>query len=340
MIASVVHDQWRASRELDILLRQREPLGSSFELSHFGPWLDQMTQLARPGTPFWSCVQTELPTEVTAQIEALLEPNTPLPRLLQAEQIRQLALGGVAAGARGLWFSSTTPLDGSDGESQLRRLMLELINYELALIEPWGMGGQRLGELPCDNAEIRVVALATERSRLLIPTYVQPQAQLACRPTAGDNALVIAGVSDSTDVFLVSHVGLTPLRKHRISGGLKIELDAELADSLLLLTEDPLVVTHINRTVIESKRRVVELEQELASRQLADFESSAVRELLASSQRVETWETARQALQTSRELAKAKDLSSAFRFARQANREINKLQADVWRGMVAIGPIP
>ena len=334
-IGAVLRDPWRASRELDILLQRRAPLGSSFELSHFGPWLDQMTQLARPGTPFWCCVQTELAAEVTEQIGALMHLDVPLPRVLQVEQIRQLALAAVAAGARGLWFPSTTTLAGSDPEEQLRRLTLERINRELALIEPWAMGGQRLGEVPCDNAELRVVALATERSRLLIPTYVQPFAQFACRPTAGGNAMVIAGVSDSTDVFQISHVGLTPLKKQRISGGLKIELEAELADSLLLMTEDPLVVTHINRTVVEHKRRVVQLEQELADRLLADFETSSARQLLATPDRVETWETARLALQTSRDLAQANDLSSAFRFAHQANRELSKLQADVWRGMTA-----
>lgn len=58
MIAEVRRGQWRASREFDILLRDRQPLGSSFPLSHFGPWLDQMSQLARPGTPFWCGVQT------------------------------------------------------------------------------------------------------------------------------------------------------------------------------------------------------------------------------------------------------------------------------------------
>ena len=285
-------------------------------------------------------MQTELAADVTEQIQALVDVDVPVPRVLQVEQMRQLALAAVASGARGLWFPSTTALDGSDPESQLRRLMLELINYELALIEPWGMGGQRLGEVPCDNAELRVVALATERSRLLIPTYIQPYAQFACRPTAGANGLVIAGVSDSTDVFQVSHIGLLPLKKQRISGGLKIQVEPELADSLLLLTEDPLVVTHINRTVMESKRRVVELEQELADRLLADFETSAARQLLATPDRVETWETARLALQTSRDLVQANDLSSAFRFARQSNRELSKLQADVWRSMTADWPYP
>ncbi len=223
--------------------------------------------------------------------------------------------------------------DASDPDTELRRLMLELINYELELVAPWGMGGHRIGEVPCDNAELRVVALATERSRLLIPTYVQANAQFACRPTTGDSKMVIAGVADSTDVFQLSHVGLQPLKKQRISGGLRVEVDAELADSLLLLTEDPLVVTHINRTVAASKRRVIELELQLAERLLSDFETAAARKLLSKPERIEAWETARQALRTSRDLAQAKDYSSAFQFARRANRELSQLQTDVWREM-------
>ena len=333
LIADVRRNQWRASRDLDILLRVREPLGSSLPLSHFGPWLDQMTQLVRPGTPFWSSVQTELSPTITEQTRILGNHDRPLPRVVQVEQIRQLALSAIASGARGLWFRSQTPLSNKNFDTQLRRMMLELVNHEITLIEPWGMGAERLGEVRCENAELRVVALATERSRLLIPTYVQPNAQFACRPTVGGNVMVIAGVAESTDVFILSHVGLTPIQKQRISGGLRIELQPEFADSLLLLTEDPLVVTHISRAVSQSKRRVVQLEQDLTDRLLAEYETSASRQLLETPERIDTWETARLALQTSRDLARANDYSAAFRFARQANRTLTQLQAAAWSEM-------
>jgi hypothetical protein len=331
LIAAVERDRWQASRALDILLHCREPLGSSFELSHFGPWLDQLNQLTRPGTPFWSCVQTSVAPGVVSQVEALTGLEAPLPATLQAEQIRQLALASVAAGARGLWFRSSSPLDAADPETQWRRWVIEWVNAELALIEPWAMGGRRIGEIPGTNAELRVVALATARSRLLIPTHVQASAQFACRPPANGNAMVIAGVSDSTDAFQLTHIGVTPLKKVRISGGLRIEVPAEAADALLLLTEDPLVVSHINRVVGQTKQRVVQLEQLLAERRLAEVEASAARALLATDERVDAWETARQALQTSRDLSSGNDSSAAYRFADQANRELDRLEADLWR---------
>ncbi len=340
LVAGVSQEQWLASRELDIVLRSRLPIGSSFELSHFGPWLHQVTRLVRPGTPFWASVQTELPASLVEQVRVTSGQTGPIPTNIQSEQIRQMALAAVAAGARGLWYHSETPLDGTDPSSELRRLMLELVNLELALIEPWTMGGHRLGVVEGQNAELRVISLATERSRLLIPTYVQPSAQFACRPPAGENRLIIPGVPDSTDAFLLNHMGLTPITRHRISGGLQLHLEPESADSLVLLTEDALVVTHINRTVTAGRKRVVQLQQEIADHLLWEFENQAPQQLLKKFVRVEAWEAARSALRQSRELSEANDLSSAFRFGQLARRELNRLQADVWREAVAEWPSP
>jgi hypothetical protein len=331
LIAGVERARWEASRELDILLHCRQPLGTSFELSHFGPWLDQLNQLARPGTPFWSCIQTEVAPEIQMQVEALTGVEGPMPARVQAEQVRQLALAAVAAGARGLWFRSTSSLDRSDPETQWRRWVLEWINAELALIEPWAMGGRRVGEVECQSAEVRVVALATARSRLLIPTLVQGDAQFATRSPTAPNAMVIAGVADSTDAFQLTHIGLSPLKKTRISGGLRIEVPAEAARALLVLTEDPLVVSHINRVVGQTRHRRVQLEQNLAHWRLSDVETSAARTLLGTERRIAAWEAARQALQTSRDLSSGNDWSAAFRFADQANRQLDWLQADMWR---------
>ena len=226
VIAHVEEDQWRQSRQLDVILRLREPLGTSFELSHFGRWLRESTYLVRPDTPFWAGIQTELSPELIEQVRGVSGNITNVPKNVQVEQVRQLALAAVSAGTRGLWFRSRSPLDTQDEATSLRRLMLELINQELTLIEPWCMGGQTLGIVQGQNAELQVVSLATERSRLLIPTYVQPSAQFVCRPVVGDNRLIIAGVPDSTDAFMLNHLGLSPVSRQRISGGLQLELKA------------------------------------------------------------------------------------------------------------------
>ncbi len=47
------------SRQVDMLLVGRSPLGTSLELSEYAAWIGSRGRLARPGTPLWSTVQTQ-----------------------------------------------------------------------------------------------------------------------------------------------------------------------------------------------------------------------------------------------------------------------------------------
>jgi hypothetical protein len=60
LVCSADAHLWHYSRVADLLMTELNPLGTSFELSDFGPWLRERALLARPGTPFWATVQTEL----------------------------------------------------------------------------------------------------------------------------------------------------------------------------------------------------------------------------------------------------------------------------------------
>lgn len=334
LVAMDPPDAWKSSRDLDILLRRRLPLGTSFELSQFGPWLQQASQLARPGTPFWTVVQTELPSSLTPQIHGLLRQPCAVPRRVGVEQVRQLCLAAVAAGSRGLWFASETSLEENTPDQTWRRWMLERILAELSLIEPWAMGGRQMGTVVGSQSTVRVHVLSTERSRLLIPSDLQPSAQLVYQPHPEGNTLVIPGVPDSTDVYVLTPAELLTAQHARISGGVRIELSAEQNTSLVVLTEDPLVVTHLNRVIHTVKPRIVELEQMLSDQMLRDFEKLKARELLTRPNWVRDWDAARSALQTSRRLSESGDFASAYRFSRRAQRLVSQLETEVWRQAV------
>ena len=111
----------------------------------------------------------------------------------KANRCGRWRLASLAAGARGLWFCSDHPLDAADPATQLRRLLLERLNQELLLVAAWAMGGRRVGEVAAQNPQYRVTALATERSRLLIPCRVLPHAQFVCIPGSDGNSLVVSG---------------------------------------------------------------------------------------------------------------------------------------------------
>ena len=330
LIAGAGQNQWVASRQIDILLRTRQPLGTSFELAHFGSWLQDSTRLVRPGAPFWSVVQTQLPDGVVRQLNQLLGQPSELSLSVEGEQMRQLALASLAAGARGLWFRSRHSLNADDPDAHLRRLLLQRLNLELLLAAPWAKGGQRVGEVAGQNPDYRVVALSTERSRLLIPHRTAAHSQLVCPASSDGNRLVVAGVPDSIEVFLLSPVGLQPVRHQRISGGLRLETDPLDSDALILLTQDPLVVSHLNRVIARIRERAAELEYQIADVQLQQVKQRSAGPGADADRVAAGLEEAQASLQNCRQLLQSQDAVSAYRFARQAQLALSRVRTILW----------
>ena len=64
------------SRQVDLLLIDRRPLGSSLELADYGAWVRRQPLLALPGTPVWTTVQTQ-PSEGLRRQLLALQPGRP-----------------------------------------------------------------------------------------------------------------------------------------------------------------------------------------------------------------------------------------------------------------------
>ncbi|MFV2069042.1 MAG: hypothetical protein ACC645_18910, partial [Pirellulales bacterium] len=128
------------SRQFDVLLSGRDPIGTSQELSDYATWLSHRPRLALPGTPIWSRIQTELPRQLDQQSALLAGTSFAPPSGIQYEQIRLLSNIGLATSSRGLFFASRSPLTAADPATRQRAMALELVNLELKLIEPWTAG--------------------------------------------------------------------------------------------------------------------------------------------------------------------------------------------------------
>jgi hypothetical protein len=109
---------------------------TSLELTQYRDWLNQRRQLARPGTFFWTWVQTHLPDWYTTLIyeqssaAPFREPIGPQP-----EQIRLMTYVALSAGCRGLGFWSDRFLaDTHQGRDRL--LTLALLNQEIQMLGP------------------------------------------------------------------------------------------------------------------------------------------------------------------------------------------------------------
>ncbi len=222
-------------------------LGTSLELGAFARWLRDRALLARPGTPFWTTVQTQ-PLERQQEQANLLSGRASAIDRLQDDQIRQVVYAAIAAGMRGICFSSQTPLTTDDDATQRRAQVLELINLELDLIEPWAAGGNFVTTAAANDPEAQAAVVQTERGRLLLPLRTMAHSQLALGPPSSiATSYVVPGVPDSNDAWELTPAGMRPLAHKRVAGGLRVTLGNGEIGSLVVLTQDPLVVSYLTR---------------------------------------------------------------------------------------------
>jgi len=253
------------SRIADVLLIGRDPLFSSLELVDYARWVGEREQLARPGTPLWARVQSQPDRRLTAQWETLgtrIQPDVPV------DQIEHLVALNLCAGAHGLYFASHASLAASDEPTQTRALTLKRVNLTLEMIEPWAAAGSYVTSASASNS-INAWVLQTQRARLLIPIVNGAGAQYVL-PSADNEpqAYVLPGVPESNDAYALSPVGLQPLRHRRLAGGVHVMLDEPASRAMVVMTQDPWVISTLSQRAAQRSRQAAELQRELAVRQL------------------------------------------------------------------------
>jgi len=259
----------RYSRLADIVVLGRHPIGTSLSLADYRRLLDRQMKLARPGTPFWIRIQTchdPAAARQCAALDALLpEQATIPPSPIDAEQLRYLTRAAVAAGARGLMFDSPASLGSANRVAPQRRIMLEMVNLELDLMEPWAMGGHFFTAAESSDPNENGVALQTERARLVIPLRTTSGDQFVYDVApAASRSFVVPGVPLSNDAYELTPAGVRPVAHRRVTGGIRIDQDPLASTSLLLLTADPLVVSNLSRKAALNRQRAAELNRRLA----------------------------------------------------------------------------
>lgn len=325
------------SRHVDFLLHERLPMGTSFELADFGPWLIQRSRMCRPGTPFWATVQTEL-TGVLPQSAAMSGWDFPLPRSVEPEQIRLLTYLAITAGARGICFQSSSSLDDNHAQARLRSLTLQSLNRELALIEPWIAGGVNVGSVDASDPEVIAVALATDRSRLVISIRRATGAQYVAGATPGKPcSLTVPGVPESSNAFEITTTGLKPLRHRRVAGGMRLMVDKLSSVSLLVLTQNPLVIRNLSHKIGSIGQADRQLQRSLAAVSLSLVEDTERRLELVAPVEPRTsalLQEARAGLRQSERLLATGDATTADHYARRCLGALSQLRRSRWEQAV------
>ena len=254
------------SRAADVLLLDRSPAGTSLDAADFVEWLAQWPRLARPGTPHWATVQTEPAESLVRQMAAFSSTDRRATLALEAGQIRLLAHAALASGARGICCDSRSRLDAGDPATRLRAATLESLNLELDAIEAWAAAGSVQATVASTDPEVRVAVLATERARLLLPLRTPQSAQLVMG--AADTrplSLVVPNVPDDNRAYLLTIAGLSPLRQERRPGGLRITLEGNRPAAIVVLTQDPLVISGLARKLAATRKRAAGAHREIAA---------------------------------------------------------------------------
>lgn len=261
------------SRAADILVLNRPLFGSSLSDADYAAWLRQQRRLARQGTEFWIAIDTHVDAQQAAQLAALgLAEAAPAPASLP--DLAAWTTVAFAAGPRGFVFKSSSSLAAADSHTRRRALIAELTNMRIALVEPWLASGKSTTSAAVSRPDMTALALTTERSHLLAPvrwgaSAATPQGRATGSPRPEEPvSLLVAGAAESAEAYLLNLGGAERLRSRRVTGGVRVTADRLPADSLVLLTQDGLAFSQVQRRLRSRAERAAALYDALAQREL------------------------------------------------------------------------
>ncbi len=322
------------SRVADALVLDRQPLGSSIQLDQYSAWLEGRRELLRPGTPIWATIQTEPLAAIAAQWQAMGVQSQPP---LEAQQIRLLTYSAIMGGSRALLFRSRSRLDAEDENAKARAQALALINHELELIDPWLAVSGHPNSLRIDEPHMQAALFPTERSHLIVISNISPQSQYAtAAPTVDRMTLVVPGIPESSEAYLLSPTGLRPLAHRRVTGGVGINIDEVDWVGAIVFTSDPLVFARLTQTAANSRLRVAELHQQIAQSTFA--RTQALCDRLADSRRCPATPSrySRWPRPTSRKqrMVAGGDAQNGYQYALRAEHSLAGLRREIWNAFI------
>lgn len=255
IIASADSGLREISRHLDMLVAHRAVLGTSLELSNYLTWLQQRPRLARPGTPLLATLSTEIDSRTALQAAMLSGTgNNGLP--IDEESLLGAAFTAIAAGSRGILFSSTRPLTGTDAETVARAAAVQTVNLELETIAAWGASGRFTADAETSDPEVRAMVIEASRSRVVLIWRSVQGGQIIASHYRGDIPrqeqplnILIPGIPEAHRPWEITHSTLRPLQHRRVTGGVTMTLDNFHAAAVILISNDPSATAHVQELV-------------------------------------------------------------------------------------------
>jgi hypothetical protein len=225
-----------SDQAVDLLMVRRQPFLTSLDMEDYGLWLRRYPNLMFFGTPFWNEIQTQPDDRLLAQCRFFGAVDE-MPSLISYEQMRQQVRLSLAANVHGLLFSSNSPLNAEDHETQYRACALELINLELLLIDAWFAGGIAEDVITMNPNGMSAALLRTKSTSLLLPISTEPKTQLVFGVGAANSRSIVAPAREGYSADLLLPGNLRKIPSHRRAGGIDIRLDEVSMNSLIFLAQ-------------------------------------------------------------------------------------------------------
>jgi hypothetical protein len=240
------------SRHLDMLVARKTVLGTSLELVDYLKWLRERPRLTRPGTPLLATISTEIDPRAARQAAALAGVGG-RGLAVDGESLSLAAFSAVAAGTRGILFTSTRRLDGDDREARARATACREMNLRLQVLEPWGAAGRFAAQAQTSSDEVQAFVMEAARARMVVAWRCVQGAQIVARRYAGSDippseaplTILVPGVPEAHQAWEVAPGGLKPLRQQRVTGGVSVTVDDFLTHSIILFSGEPAVTAHV-----------------------------------------------------------------------------------------------
>jgi hypothetical protein len=126
---------------------------------------------------------------------------------------------------------------------------------------------------------------------------------------ASGASFVIPGLPEANDVYRLTPAGLPPARHARVTGGIRVSLDELSATSMLVVTQDAIVMSALLRRTAERGARMVQIQRELVQ---AEFERTLQVDAQLASQGHAAAQSRQYIATAQREMQKAEQMASAF----------------------------
>ena len=330
----------RYSNQLDMVGAHRFPLMTNLTLDRYRQWLSQRRNIARPGTVFWTWIQTQAPDAYSRLVYGHgSETRFDTPVGPQGEQIALLAYASLAAGYRGLAFSSDLALSGATLGRE-RALQVALTNLELHLAEPFVAGAhQRPIPAKTSHPDVAAVLFRHKLGVLVMAYWKRPGAQFVVGQAAVDQLQVIVeNASEDAHAFLVAPGETRDLKPRGDLAGTRITIPEFDVAALAVVSSDPAVFALYQELTQQIAPQAARWQKELAEIQLARTEEIDGRLQAAGHPHADAPRRlfrAREFLAQCREAWDRKDYRDVVRFATRARRLARLTQRLHWDSAVA-----